>query len=152
MSDGFRIDAPEVQRFAGRMARAQSIVREELVRSTDRITLQGVTIAQGLAPVRTGHLRRSIVHKPATFAGGTVTGSYGTATPYARRVEEGRGPIRARGKALRFEVGGKVVFAKSVGPAAPRPFMRPSVMKLRPLVNREYRAALRRAMSRIGAG
>lgn len=149
MSD-FAIDFTDANRFGASMQRAPGIVREEMLRSTDRLTLQGVGFAQSLSPVRTSHLRRSIAHKPAVFAGGTVSGVYGTATPYARYVEFGRGPVVARGKALRFTVGGKTVFAKRVGPAAARPFMRPSVARLRPLVGREYRAALQRVIARIG--
>lgn len=144
--------AGEIVRFGTRIGQAQNAIRDELRISTDRLTIQGAGFAQGPAPVRTGHLRRSIAHKPAVSAGGTVTGSYGTATPYARIVEEGRGAITARGKALRFTIGGQVLYRKSVGPAAPRPFMRPSVERLRPLVGREYRAGLQRALARIGAG
>jgi hypothetical protein len=66
-------------------------------------------------------------------------------------VEDGRGPIRARGKALRFTAGGKVLYRKSVGPATPRPFIRPSVEKLRPLVPREFEAAGQRIVARIEA-
>lgn len=52
--------------------------------------------------------------------------------PYATFVENGRGSIKAKNKkALRFVVNGKVVFAKSVGPAKPRPFMKPAGKSMR---------------------
>jgi hypothetical protein len=145
----FSIDFSDGERFAASMAKAEPILREELLQATDRLTLQGEGFAKGLAPVRTGQLRRSIAAKPAVWAGG-ATGSYGTTTPYARYVEEGRGPVVARGKALRFTIGGQTLYRKSVGPAAARPFIRPSVDRLRPLVPREYGAALDRVVARIG--
>jgi DNA invertase Pin-like site-specific DNA recombinase len=52
--------------------------------------------------------------------------------PYATFVEFGRGAITAQNKkALKFVVNGKTVFAKSVGPAKPRPFMRPAGLSMR---------------------
>lgn len=47
---------------------------------------------------------------------------------YAVHVEFGRGPVEAQeAEALRFVIDGEVVFAKSVGPAEPQPFMRPAL-------------------------
>ena len=136
--------------FSAGMAKAPAIIREEMLISTDRLTLQGVAFANPLTPVRTGHLRRNNAAKPAVWAGG-ASGSYGNATPYARPVEEGRRGFSAGpGRMLRFTVGGQVLYRKSVGPAAPRPFIRPSAARLRPLVPREYRAAMQRVMARIG--
>lgn len=48
----------------------------------------------------------------------------GTDLPYAAFVENGRPAIEAApGKMLRFEVAGRVVFCKRVGPAAAQHFM-----------------------------
>ena len=95
MSDGFAIRFDDARAFAARMAQAPQIVGDELTRSVDRLTLQGERYTKVETPVRTGHLRRSIAMSPATFAGGAATGSWGTATPYARWIEEGRGPVVA---------------------------------------------------------
>lgn len=47
--------------------------------------------------------------------------------PHAGFVEHGRGPVEAPpGKVLRFEVNGRVLFRKRVGPARARPFMAPA--------------------------
>jgi hypothetical protein len=47
--------------------------------------------------------------------------------PHSVFVERGRGEVHAApGKYLRFEVGGRVVFARKVRPARPRPFMAPA--------------------------
>lgn len=147
-----RIDASELDGFAAALAKAPGIIREEMLRSTDRLTLQGVGFANQSTPVRTGHLRRNNVASRAVWAGG-ARGTYGNATPYARPVEFGRRGFSAGpGKMLRFTIGGKVLYRKSVGPAAARPFMRPSVARLRPLVPREYRAAMRRVGTRLGFG
>lgn len=139
-----------------KLAASPEIVREELIFATDRITTEGVNYAKNQiianGSVVTSTLLRSIASTPATFAGGGVSGSFGTAVPYAKYVEFGRGPVVARGRALRFTVGGKTVYAKRVGPAAPRPFMKPTVAKLRPLVNAEYGAAMQRIGARLGLG
>lgn len=47
--------------------------------------------------------------------------------PHARWVEQGRGPVNAKQSGfLRFVVAGRVVFAKRVRAARPRPFMAPA--------------------------
>jgi hypothetical protein len=121
-----------------------------MLKSTDRLTLQGVAFAMAKTPVRTGQLRRANAAKPAVWAGG-ASGSYGNATPYAKHVEFGRRGFSAGpGKMLRFTINGQTLYRKSVGPAAARPFIRPSVDRLRPLVAREYGAGLDRAIVRIG--
>lgn len=136
--------------FAGKLAGAQQVVQREMIAATNRLTLQGVAFAMQATPVRTGHLRRSNAAEPATFGGGVVTGKYGNATPYAPPVEFGRRGFSAGpGKVLRFVVGGQVLYRKSVGPAAARPFIRPSVARLRPLVPVEYGAALQRIIARL---
>lgn len=51
---------------------------------------------------------------------------------YAIIVENGRGPLTAKNKkALKFVINGKTFFAKSVGPAKPRPFMKPAGKSMR---------------------
>lgn len=72
--------------------------------------------ARVLCPSRTGELRESIqVGDASGDEDGAVCEVVATA-PHARPVEEGAKPhiIRAHGKALRFEVGGDVIFRKSV--------------------------------------
>lgn len=86
--------------------------------------------ARADVPVRTGHLGQSIGEGPITFTGPrTVHGSVHVNADYAVYVHEGTrahviGPRRA--KALRFQIGGRTVFAKLVrhpGTRA-RPFLR----------------------------
>lgn len=87
-------------------------------------------------PVRTGNLGRTIGEGRIGFRGPrTVTGSVHATAHYAAPVHEGRRartirPVRA--KALRFTVGGRVVFAKVVhqGPMKGRPFLRNAGMRV----------------------
>lgn len=72
--------------------------------------------ARVLCPSRSGQLRESIqVGDASGDEDGAVCEVVATA-PHARPVEEGTKPhiIRAHGKALRFEVGGDVIFRKAV--------------------------------------
>jgi hypothetical protein len=65
----------------------------------------------------TARLRRGWHRKSVSSGGFTIAPS----VKYARYAQHGRGPVRAKpGKALRFMVGGKAVFRKSVGPAPAR--------------------------------
>lgn len=131
------MDASDFFALGSRYAGAERVVGNALTRGVDRITIAGEGFAKQEVGVRTGHLRRSIAHKPATFGGGVARGSYGTATPYARYHEEGRGPVVARGRALRFTIGGRTIYRKRVGPAAGRWYMRKSRQRLGPIIARE---------------
>lgn len=146
---GLEFSFDDAHEFAAVLATAPSIVEREMVNAANRVALQGEAWAKAAAPVKAGHLRRSIAATPAVYAGGVVTATFGTATPYARHVEDGRGPVVAKKKALRFSIGGKVLFRKRVGPAAAKPFIRPTRERLAPLVPREFEAALQRVVARI---
>lgn len=146
----FEIRFDDAKAFAQRLQAAPEIVGDEMTQGIDRLTIQGEAFTKAETPVRTGLLRRSIAHKPATFGGGVATGSWGTATPYARYVEDGRGPVVARGRALRFTIGGTVFYRKRVGPAAGKGMFRKATQRIRPMVDREFRAVAARIIARMG--
>ena len=90
------------------------------------LALSAVKNQKNLAPVRTGNLRRTIHVASATATSAVTVAS----ANYAAAVEFGTAPhvIRPRRrKALRFNVGGSVVFAKKVNHPGtrPQPFMLP---------------------------
>lgn len=126
--------------FAENMGVAPAKLRSELLPVGNQVGQQGARIAQSIlssnGSVVTGALLRSIVSRGAQWAGDTMIIEYGpTSDRPAQWVEFGRGPVFARqGGYLRFQIkgSGPYLYRKSVGPAAPRPFMRPSVAKLRP--------------------
>src|SRR5262245_59853803 len=119
--------------FERRMSGARRVDGEELTRAVDRCTFLGEAGSKQAAPVKTGHLRRSITASRSTFAGGVARGQWGTNVPYAKHVEFGRGPVVARsGKVLRFAIGGRVLYRPRVGPARARPFLRNTFARLRP--------------------
>lgn len=140
--------------FAAKAAGATRIVGDEMTRGIDRLTIQGTAFTQMETPVRTGHLRRSIAHKPASFGGGLARGSYGTATPYGPHVEYGRRGIDAGpGRVLRFVPKGSStpIYRRRVGPAAGHHMFRKGVQRLRPMVRREFQAVTDRIVARMGA-
>lgn len=147
-----RVRVRGVEAFARRMAGSRAVVGEELARAVDRCTALGERESKGLVAVRTGHLRRSIAASRATFAGGVARGSWGTNVPYARHVEFGRGPVVARGRALRFAVGGRTIYRKRVGPARARPFLFNVAARLRPRFAAEFAAARDRVVARLTGG
>lgn len=101
-----------------------------LARKAASITRRIVAQARQNAPVRTGNLARSIEADPIRFAGPFRIDTGVTAhANYAAAVHEGTRPhvIRPRvARALKFQVDGRTVFAKSVNHPGTRarPFLR----------------------------
>lgn len=93
------------------------------------ITRRGANQARQDVPVKTGNLGRSIREElPVAVSPLHVTGGVSANTHYALFVHEGtraHGPVRA--KALRFEIAGRVIFAKRVRGVKARPFLRNAV-------------------------
>lgn len=93
--------------------------------------------ARADVPVRTGNLGRSVGEGQIRVAGRrVVTGSVHAAAPYAAPVHEGRRAgvviVPRNARALRFVVGGRVVFAARVvtGATKPRPFLRNAALRI----------------------
>jgi RNase P/RNase MRP subunit p29 len=111
-----QIDVPEMTRVGVALA------REEVTDTTRRVYNRAIV----LTPVDTGNLRgqnKMRVHAPR---GGRVTGEVFNETSYAAAVHDGHGAytvrpkpkiitVRAKkGQALRFKIGGKTIFRRSV--------------------------------------
>lgn len=60
-------------------------------------------------------------------------------TPYLRPLLRGRGPVAARGRALRFVIDGQVFFRRRVGPAKPNPFPDRARQIMQPALDRAPR-------------
>lgn len=105
-------------------------VQPGLARAHASITRRIAAKARQDVPVRTGNLGRSIREDPQRFAGPLrVTGGVTATARYAVFVHEGTRPhvIRPRqARALRFKIGGRIVFARSVNHPGQRaqPFLR----------------------------
>jgi hypothetical protein len=139
-----RITTTGLDQLTARFKGAEAIIGRELVTMVDRLTIAGSTVAKGRVGVKTGTLRRSLTHEPARRAGGSVIGAFGSNVPYAKWHNDGRGPVVARGKALRFTIGGQVFFRKRVGPAKGRRYMEAGAAEIRKRAPAEVAAAARR--------
>lgn len=85
-------------------------MRRAIEQAIKNVTAYGVAQAKKYSPVKTGHLRRSIYNTPVTPTGS----KYGSNVIYAR-IQEFGGTIKPKkAKRLRFEIDGKVIFAKQV--------------------------------------
>lgn len=148
----FDINAKSVQTAARRYADGGRVVAEELRRGMTTIVFGVERLAKALSPVRTGHLRRSLVSRVVAMTG-QVVGRVGTNVPYARIVHEGRGPVHAkRARYLRFVIDGVVYFRKSVGPAKANPFLRKAFDESRSTIDAALRATRRRVAARLSEG
>lgn len=126
MDASFELDGAELERQTRELLQARM---ESLQRRIANQARQDV-------PVKTGHLGRSVREGAVRFVGPlTVAGSVEATASYAAAVHEGSRPyvIRPRNASvLRFEVGGRTVFAKMVrhpGTKA-RPFLRNAALRV----------------------
>lgn len=132
-------NAPQAMRQAANMV--DSAVERAVLRLAIKMTALVKTKLSGeVLKVRTGRLRRSIHYQMATSTN-KVEATVGTNVEYGRTHELGltipAHIIEAkRAKALRFQVGGKIVFAKRVNiPAKKMPrrsFLEASLQQMAP--------------------
>lgn len=105
--------------------RLQRQVMGDLVQFARGFTSTVSSTAKGMAPVRTGRLKTSIRPDAVRRVGPwSIESGVSATAPYAAPVHEGARPhvIRPRrAKALRFEIGGRVVFAARVNHPGNRP-------------------------------
>jgi hypothetical protein len=133
------------------------IIGEEL----DRAMGEAVLVAEGeiaaRTPVDTGRLRASIATNVRRLPNGREGRVFVQQVPYAVPVEEGSKPhvIEARsGRALRFRVGGKVIFRRRVQhPGSKGVHMfRDGAQAATSRIEAIFEGALRRAVVRISRG
>ncbi|MGA6208056.1 hypothetical protein ACPESR_25215 [Nocardia testacea] len=88
-----------------------------LVRTVAIVSRRVESNASQRAPVDTGNMRRMIRQDPITVSGLTASGGVTSHANYSAAVHNGSGPyvIRPRrAKALRFQIGGRTIFAAKV--------------------------------------
>lgn len=154
---GIEIDAREFEAFAANCRRAPEILAQENQTAGRQAGFLVVGKAQQLAPRDTGNMANQIGPPEVSRLGGTgvqiriaASAQSRDGFPYPIAVEEGRGPIEAGpGKVLAFEVGGRMVFTKRVGPARAQPFMRPALQQSRAQIVALFGKALQRAADRM---
>jgi len=150
------IDVGPFLRFAENMGLADEKIRAALIVGGNAVAQQGAQIAQAILASNgsvTGDLRADITPRPTSYSGDTIVIQYGPNKKQpAGWVEYGRGPVSARaGGRLKFSIKGRgpVIYAKSVGPARPRPFMQPSVKRLMPIATKTLGEAAMRAIEGV---
>jgi hypothetical protein len=116
-------DTTEIRAFARKFDGADKIVMNELTTAFDKSGGIILSAAKGNIHNKTNALSGSGSKKTNVSARLIITVVKFTAK-HAKWVEYGRGPVVAiRAKALRFEVGGQVLFRKRVGPAKAQRFL-----------------------------
>lgn len=141
---GIQIEMNELNEWAARMESAPARLRTEMQKRTISLLQQGAGIMRTLAPRLTGRLAGSIgVTRSSAFSG-----TFGTSLIYAAQRNFG-GTIRARNAPYLVFPGrnGGLVRVKSVTQSGTH-YLERTVTRLRPLVQQEYKFALRAAMGR----
>lgn len=133
----YEIDVSQVIQFGNQMSalgngRVVTLARSRFVKMGDAILKN----ARGNIKNRTGALARGGTNKTTGQLEQTVEfKAFNKGFNYAVPVEHGRGPVvPVRAKALRFVVGGKVVFAKRVGPARAQKFLERGIQQAQPTI------------------
>jgi hypothetical protein len=150
----FQIDARQFFEFAEQLGVADDKLDAAFLEAGNKGAQEGANIARGIlaanGSVVTGELAGSIKGFPTTRSGDVYNIKYGPDEEYPGTwVEHGRGPVSAGpGRKLRFQIkgAGPYIFRKSVGPAAPRPFMKPSIARVRPIVAKLFGDAMNRVI------
>lgn len=139
---GLQIEVHDLNIWVARMESAPAALRNELAKRTISLLQQGAGIMRTLAPRLTGRLAGSI---GVTRSAGT-SGTFGTSLVYAAQRNFG-GTIRARNAPFLVFPGrnGGLVRVKSVTQSGTH-YLERTLVKLRPLVQQEYRQAVRAAL------
>ena len=150
-----QIAIPELDALVRRFAAGPAIVADEMERAMQAAVLDVEGEVVERTPVDTGRLRNAIVSE-VRGQGPEIVGIVGVANvPYAVPVERGSRPhliVPRRAKALRFRVGGRVVFsrwARHPGFRGAHMF-RDGARASEPLVRARFAQALRRVNERLG--
>jgi hypothetical protein len=160
MAGDVRADTSAVKAYGAAMKRAPQILKRETITAVNRITTEGEARSKRYVPTDTHHLQRSIEVVSAREVGGGVRGAWGTNLPYAKTMEEGRRPgapmppsgvllgwMRRHGIDERFEF----VVRRAIGRRgiAGKHYMKRAHDEVRPFIQRELRAAVKRTLSQI---
>lgn len=149
------VDVSDMLDWAKQMGAAEERAKANLLQAGNSVAKAGAQSARGFIvannSIVSGGLLSSIRALPARLGGNTLTMEWGaTEDKPAKWVEYGRGPVTARpgGKLAFTTKDGRYVITKSVGPAAPRPFLKPSAIATRPIAQRLLAEAIMKAIRR----
>jgi HK97 gp10 family phage protein len=111
------------------------------------------TTAQSLVPVKTGMLKKSIT---MDISGTPPIGKVMVGQPYGKYVEYGTAPhtiVPVRAKALRFAVGGDIVFAKKVNHPGTKgkPFMEPALENNKGYIQDQFTRAMQAVVQMLAS-
>ena len=140
------VDVAEIEGFAEAMAAAPGVLQAEMTEASDDLLTRGQGYARDNAPKgETLALSDSIVILDGPNASG---GAYGSDLIYAWQREEGGTIVPKKGQFLVFEIGGRLVFARSVTQEGSH-YMQDSADQLEPEVEPRYGEAVERALETI---
>lgn len=140
------IDAAPFYQMAERFDGAERRLDTAFIDAGNQAAKEGANIARSIlasnGSIVTRGLYNSIQPRPVTRSGDVFTFAYGPTEEFPGRwVEKGRKPVVASpGSTLRFRIkgAGPYLYKRSVRAAAPRPFMRPSISRLRPIATKLF--------------
>ena len=157
----YSIKIPQLAGLQQAFEHIPDVVAGESARAINQSLVALQRTAKDLAPVDSGRLRSSLQITPARrLEPHLIAGSLGTAVKYAPFMEQGTGiygpsgqPITAKnGKFLRFQIGSKVIFAKSVRGSKGRFFMRGALEQNNLAIQNYFQSALNNVTAALARG
>ncbi len=156
----YSVTIPQLDALLSAVKNVPAVVAAETKRAINRSLISLQSSAKQLAPVDTGTLRASIQVTPARDISGGWAGKVGTGLNYAIFQEAGTGiygplhqPIVAKnGQAMRFQIGGRWITAKSVKGVRARYYMKQSLEQNNLEIQNNFVVALREVAAAISRG
>lgn len=149
----FIVDTKPLLDLARTFDNGATIAQEELLVAMEGGTQDLYGDIKDVTPkCRTGKLQASL-QQEITQSGRDITGtvkSLGSIAPYNVFVHEGRGPVVARGRALKITFcDGTTIFRKRVRAAPANPFMDKGLRKAEPGILKRFEQAETRIVQRL---
>jgi len=139
-----------IEEFIARLAALGPMVISAQEEFLNMAAGRAQSVMRDIAPERTGRLRESISIERdigKRVIGPTARSEDGFYYPYV--VNYGRGPVFARrAHALRFEIGGQVIYRRSVGPARGTQFVERTARAVEPDYPKIAQAVIEEALKK----
>lgn len=141
------IDTSEITQLVNRLNAAPRVIQAGMTEAMRESTQLVTRKARQIAPKGETKNLSTNIHPEVHVRGLNVEGVVTAREHYATAIEVGRKAFGPKTKkALRFEIGGKVIFAKWVRAAPAQPFMKPALQQSEQQIRATFRVAANRAI------
>jgi hypothetical protein len=156
MSDGFKVEFPDLPKFSEAFRTAPKTLREQLIVAAQRIASKAANLSRSYAPVWTGEARGS-VYSRVEPKGGSISAVWGASSEHAYYADQGRGPGKMPPEGALLGWHGvteaeEFVIRRAIGRHGTKgkPFVTRAFKEIPGFAFNEFSAAIGRALAKIG--